>query len=106
MSRTYEMQVRIDDYDPARRREIEQAAEAEWPPFKGDWYEYENSIGAAGKGNRVEGETGEEFADGLARAIWKANGEYCGIDVRAIYLEDPPYDYYPYGEEEYAEMMK
>ena len=56
---------------------------------------------ATAEGNLCGGENEHEFADRLARAIWKANGGYCYVAVRATNLENMPYETYSYDEDDY-----
>jgi hypothetical protein len=37
-------------------------------------------------------------------AIWDANGGFCLVDVRAVYLEELPYESYTYDEDDFKTM--
>lgn len=96
MSRAYAMSVRVNNPDPNRVRAIEDAAEEEWD-FD-DWHVHEMHDGeglrltASGESRLYRGESEEEFADRLAKAIWIANGAYCEIEVAATCLEYLPFE--------------
>jgi len=49
MSRHYEMSVEISEYDPAKAKEIQAAAEAEWS-FD-DWWSANDEPGAGAEGH-------------------------------------------------------
>lgn len=103
MSRYYGMQVTIKGYATTRREEIINAASAEWS--FGDWNVENETLGAYGEGNLCGGETEEEFTDRLAAAVWKANQDYCQVEVRATYLEELPCDYHERSEDDYARWL-
>jgi len=108
MSRYYEMDLHFHRANPDRVDAIKQAAAEEWP-FE-DWYALgqpgtPTSFGSSGRDNLCGGESEDEFAERLARAIWKANGSYCEVEVRATYLEDLPYETYSFDEDEYEELV-
>jgi hypothetical protein len=104
MSRYYEMQVTIREADPARTQEIQDAASDEWP-FE-DWnLEDDGRIWANAEGSLVGGESDEEFAERLTKAIWIANGAYCNVEVIATYLEDLPCESYSLDEDDYQRII-
>ena len=109
MSRMYEMTVEIKDYRAKRLKRIIHACREEWN-FAPDDFTREHmdpmarrydKIIATAEGNLCGGENEREFADRLARAIWKANGRYCHVAVRATNLENMPYETYSYDEDDY-----
>ena len=84
MSRFYEMSVEISGYDPAKAKEIQAAAEAEWA-FD-DWWlagteEPGETMHASAQSNLCGGESEEEFTERLSLAVWRANGSYCSVTV-------------------------
>ena len=51
------------------------------------------------------GETDQQFAERLTRAIWIANGGSCEIEVNATYLEDLPHEDFSFDESDYEQIM-
>ena len=109
MSRMYEMAVEIKDYKANRLKRIIHACREEWNFVPDDFTRertdpmakrYDKVIATA-EGSLCGGEDEREFADRLARAVWKANGEYCHVVVRATNLENMPYETYSYDEDDY-----
>ena len=74
MSRYYEMSVEISEYNPAKAKEIQAAAEAEWS-FD-DWWSANDEPGetmhASAQGNLSGGESEEAFTERLSLAVWRA----------------------------------
>ena len=70
-----------------------------------DWHENDGQMFGYGEGRLGGGESEEEFADRLARAIWNANGAFCEIEVRATYLDDLPYVDYCRDEDDYGRLI-
>lgn len=54
--------------------------------------------------NYLCGESEEEFVDRFSLAIWKANQEFCSIEIIAIDLEEPPQGEYSRSEDDYARI--
>lgn len=113
MSRAYEMNVEIYNYDISRQRDIQEALDKEWG-WGSDWWARDREIDGKtwtalanyGQGQLAGGESEEEFADRIAKAAWKANGKFCNVEVRTIYMEDLPYEDYSFNEDHYKEMME
>ena len=106
MSRYYGMSVGIADHNPERVDAIKQAADEEWD-FGDSWYDAPDSkLFADSNGYLISGESDEEFAERLTRAIWTANGGYCRVNVCATYLESLPYEEYVLEEEDYQQLVK
>lgn len=109
MSRFYEMSVEISGYDPAKAKEIQSAAEAEWP-FD-DWScagveEPGEMMHASAQGNLSGGESEEVFTERLSLAIWRANDKFCHVAVDATHLENLPYETHVLDESEYARLIR
>ena len=109
MSRFYEMSVEISGYDPAKAKEIQAAAEAEWS-FD-DWWcagadEPGETMHASAQGNLSGGESEEAFTERLSLAVWRANGGYCSVTVDATYLENLPYETHTLDEADYARLIQ
>jgi hypothetical protein len=98
MSRSYEMTVEIEKYDPERQQEIQDAAHEEWN-FSDCWNAYNGQLSASGYSSLGGGETEEEFANRLAAAVWRANGGPCEVRVTATCMEDLPYESYSFSKD-------
>ena len=103
MSRYYGMEVEIIGHIPARTRAIQVAAGAEWP-FE-NWRADDSGLVAYAEDHLYGGETEEEFSLRLAAAIWRANGAYCQVHVRATYLEEIPSELYCPDEDDYHRLV-
>mgnify|MGYP001570005501 CR=1 FL=1 len=114
MSRMYEMTVEIKNHKTGNLKKIIRACREEWS-FEADDFSQEKTdplkrrcdkLIATAQESLCGGETEQEFADRLARAIWKANGGCCEVSVQAMCLENPPYESYTFDEEDYERMTK
>jgi hypothetical protein len=113
MSRVYEMTVKISEYNSKKQKKIVAACMSEWPFRRGDFFEEAASVSAAGlmltataEGNLGCGDTEGEFAGKLAKKIWKANGSFCAVNIRATYLEELPCEEYEFLEYDYEAMTQ
>ena len=70
MSRYYSMFVRVSGVAPEKVDVVKQAANDEWG--FGDWQDQDAELTACGEDRLCGGETEEEFAERLAKAIWIA----------------------------------
>ncbi len=109
MSRLYEMSVAVSGHDAAKPSQIQAAAEEEWP-FD-DWWLSDNQdqgveMHASAQHSLYGGESEEAFAERLAVAIWRANGNYCRVSVDATYLENLPYETHAMDESDYARLIQ
>ena len=103
MSRYFSMFVRITGVAAGRVDAVKEAAEVEWP-FE-DWsLGVEGALTAAAEDSLCGGETDEEFALRLARAVWVANGAFCAVEVSATYLENLPYETYCFDQGDYHRL--
>ncbi len=83
---------------------VKQAAETEGT-FD-DWFLDDDSVLTASADDRLcGGETEEEFAQRLAKAIWAANGDYCRVEVNATYLDQLPYETHCLDEDDYRRLV-
>jgi hypothetical protein len=98
------MGVEINGFSAARVEDIKTAAEEECP-FAG-WLEREGELTSSAESSLCGGETEEEFADRLAKAIWTANKAFCLVDVRATYLDDLPCEIHSRDESDYERLLK
>jgi len=103
MTRYYNMAVMINGIDPARSDEIARAANQEWD--FGFWDTRGDFMMGSADDHLCGGESEEQFAERLAKVIWRANGGPCRIEVAATYLEELPREEYTFGEEDYARLM-
>ena len=104
MSRYYGMEVSIAGHSPHRTKAIKTAAGAAWP-FE-NWSEGDAGLVAYAEDRLCGGETEEAFAVRLAESIWRANGAFCEVQVRATYLEDLPSELYCPDDEDYQRFAK
>lgn len=111
MSRSYEMRVQVTDFKKSRLNRIEKACIEEWS-FDSETFSVEvdsknvRTLTGNGTDSLCGGESEEEFADRLARAVWKANGSYCEVEVQALYLEELPYEQHVREENDYKRLME
>ena len=111
MSRLYEMAVTVSEFNPEKEEAIKDAAENEWDFEDNDWQEDpyaerdNDSLFNYGQSSLCGGEGEEEFTDRISKAIWKANGAFCPVLVRATYLEELPYEEYTANEDDYKRLM-
>ena len=106
MSRYYRMDVEVLKYDTARMEDVVDACNGEWEfnlegptDLIGD-----GSLRGTGEDCLYGGESPEEFAQRLSKAVWKANGGFCEVYVRCYDLENIPCESYEYDEETFKEM--
>jgi hypothetical protein len=104
MARSYEMTVIVRRVDPACMEAVKEAAESCWD-FEA-WFPLASADGqqASGYGNLCGGESEREFADRLAQEIWAANGGYCEVEVRALCVDDLPYETYSFDEDDFEQL--
>ena len=103
MSQTYGMDFTVADYKPERESAIIEAIRGEWYFDPTEHLEaYHGEISGYAEGSLSD--TEEDFAKGVARAVWKANAGYCEVRVNATYLDNLPSETYSFDEDEYAEM--
>ncbi len=107
MSRHYEMYVTITGFNPKRKDAIQEAAGLEWD-FS-DWMVFlaarKDGMTACGQSTLTGGETEEEFAERFAKAVMKANGKPCEVEVRATYMEELPNETYTFGKGDYRRLV-
>lgn len=103
MSRYYSMSVTITGAAPDHFEPIMAAASAEWEFDDEDIHD--GVLTASGDAQLFGGETEQQFAERLAKAIWKANGGPCRVDVTATYLDELPCESYSLGAGDYDRLM-
>jgi hypothetical protein len=94
------MSVEVSEHRPEKREAINTAWIGEW----GDETELDSidkRLVGVSEGYLCGGESEDAFVERLSRAIWEANGEYCGVRITAIYLEDQPTTEYDCDREQY-----
>ena len=108
MSRSYEMQLEIRQFNMSSLAQIREACAAEWPFDDLEVQDVGTDpvlIGSA-ISNLCGGESEDEFAERLTQAVWRANGGFCQVTVRALYMDDLPYAVYEADEDDYQEWRK
>ena len=103
MSRYYHMFVKVVGVNPDRFAAVKDAASAEWS-FE-DWDEHNGTLTASADDKLCGGESEEEFAERLAKAIWTANGGPCEVEVSATYLEELPHEEYSFDASDYERII-
>lgn len=112
MSRFYDMSIKITKYNPAKGEAIMEEANQEWPELSDNWFDTDKLEGVApaltsnGQDNLCGGESDDDFAVRITKAIWKANGAYCKVEVAATYLDDLPVEYLELEEEQYELLQE
>jgi hypothetical protein len=109
MSRSYEMAVTITGFNKSRLNKIKKACLAEWP-FELDEFSVDTKKVRTLTGKGIDflcgGENEDEFSDRLAKAVWKANGSYCEVEVEASYLDAaPPCEEHVRGKNDYKRLI-
>ena len=105
MSRYYEMGVEILGHDPEKEDQIKKAATNEWP-FDDWWTSGDGDLRASAQNSLCGGESEEQFTERLSVAIWRANGSFCEVVVRATFLEDLPYETHTLDQRDYDRLME
>jgi hypothetical protein len=110
MSRYYEMTVTVEGFDAKNASAVLDAMCEHWNFTRSDCWVADKGprpkLGGTGRSNLCGGESEEEFAWRITRAIWIANEVYCHVEVLATYLEELPYNSYQLDEDEYAKMKQ
>ena len=108
MSRSYDMQVTVRRFNPARSQNIEDICCFEFPfeSLEIQPFDTEPVMVGTTVGDLYCGESEEEFSERLTKAIWAANDQYCPVTVRLLYLDTLPYDVYELGQNDYQEWVK
>lgn len=114
MNRAYSMYVTVSwkpkpgENIKETAQEIGDAMRKQWPFDDQFCYCDEDGIvelSDSADGNLCGGESEEEFADRLAKAVWEVAAGV-KIEVNATCLEDIPYDTYTFNEEDYQEWKQ
>jgi hypothetical protein len=88
------MSVEIVGFDKGKREDIEAAAAEEWEfddfSYTDSSTDVPSSLSSVGQESLCGGETEDQFARRLAKAVFKANGKPCKVIVRATCLENLP----------------
>ena len=104
MSRSYEMAIEVSGIKKERRKSVLKAVRKKWNIEVVD--SGRHGIFLSGEGSLCGGESEEEFARRLSRAIWQVNGGYCEVTIKATYLDELPYETYSFGPEEYKQIRR
>ena len=91
--------------NPDKYDNVTDAALLHWE-FEDFWNDDDRTGFCAGaEGYLGGGESEEEFVQRLSEEIWKANGAFCRVEIRATYLEELPYEIYELDEDDYKRTM-
>jgi hypothetical protein len=104
MSRFFRMEVTVSGHVPLHLDAIKKAAEEEWP-FE-DWHESAGTWTSYAEGYLCGGECDEEFAERLSKAVWRANGAFCEVQVRAFFLKELPVESHSLSKDDYVRLME
>ncbi len=104
MARGYEMAIEISGIERERRKNVRKAVQKEWNIEVFD-FDRRDAF-ASGQGSLCGGESEEEFAERLTRAIWQANGAYCQMAVKVTYLEEIPFETYSFDRKAYQRFRR
>lgn len=64
------------------------------------------NLDSSGIGSLGAGKTPDEFAEEVAREVWRANGAFCMVRVYSTYMEDLPQDEHRFGIKEFKRLTK
>lgn len=104
MSRFYEMAIDVFGIAQGKNKKIHHAVEKEWTIEHFDFRK--GSATFVGQGNLSGGESEDEFAERVAHSIWKANGAYCKVQVKATYLEELPFEIHSFDRKDYERFRR
>ena len=102
MSRNFSMFVTISGINSDRTEAVQQAAGGEWS-FD-TWHESDGVLTSGGDGQLGGGESDDEFAQRLAKAVWAANGGFCEVEVHSTYLDDLPCESFGFDQSDYDRL--
>jgi hypothetical protein len=111
MSRYYEMDVKVENYNLDHEAAIKAAMREEWN-FEDDFEDHDTLdpekavLMLSGRSSLCGGESEEDFATRLSREIWMANKGPCLVEVLATYLEDLPNTMHIRDIVEYEQLLK
>lgn len=104
MSMWYDLSVTIEGYDISKEQVIRDAARAEW-----DFDTWSSENVNDKQLYQMKGED-KTFADpteriqSIAKAIWKANGGYCKLEIQYLCLEELPWETTTMDEDDYKRL--
>ena len=104
MSRFYEMAMEVSGIAKGKNQKIHHAVEEEWAVELFDFRKQSASF--VGQGSLSGGESEDEFAERVAHSIWKANGAYCKVQVKATYLEELPFEMHAFDHKDYERFRR
>jgi len=106
MSRLYQMEISISKFNDKKTDEIEEAANNEWEGLDKNFDIFNSVLNSYSKNYLCGGEDEEEFTERITKAIWKANGAFCVVNVKATFLESLPFDEHELDEEDYNRFIE
>ena len=93
--RLVELTVEIGGHQQTRENEIERVCMVEWAFRNDDFYHRPAGDGkhqlleASALGTLYGGEELDDIIQRIERAVWRANGGMCHVEVRAMNLSNP-----------------
>jgi len=103
MSTAYQMKIILEKVKEEEEELLKEVVDKEWS-VDNCWFE-DGHLYFVGEGSLYGGEGEEEFVDRISKALWLKLDRYVPIYVKAIYLENPPYEEYNKDEEDYAKLF-
>jgi hypothetical protein len=94
--RLIELTVEIGGHKPACEEEIKRVCMVEWAFRNEDFFHKladdreHQLLEASALGSLYSGDDVNEIVHRIERAVWRANGEMCHVEVRAMSLSNPP----------------
>jgi hypothetical protein len=106
MSRYYGMGFIVKNISEDEAAIVEEVIENEWGSLEetGFFDDLQNEWSGYSNGNLTGGESEEEFAARISRAIWEKLGRFVPINIEASYLEDPPTETHFLDEDDYMRI--
>ena len=92
------MALTVTNFKAKKAEKIIRTAHNEWDFDDLEHNEDEGRIFGCDDGNLCGGETEDQFAKRMAKAIFKANGAPCKVEVVMTCLEDLPCETYTFNE--------
>lgn len=108
MSQTYNMTLIVCGYVSEKVEAIRDEVNGEWEFDSWDKIKRsgeQSQLLGSGVGQLCGGETEQEFVDRMAKAIWRANGAFCEIEIQTVHLDDHLHDCHLVDQEDYERII-
>lgn len=108
MARRYNMEFTVHVKTKKECKTVLDAIKTRWKveghnkPYGCDDHEdFPYQMDAWGEGHLCGGLGEDEFSEQMAQRIWDVIGEFRPVLVRAVYMDDLPFNEYEFGDKEY-----